>query len=293
MYQLHHVRVIDRLHDLQLTIFKPLILQHLLDRHLLVVLATPRLIHHAEGPVSDDAHRLVANLPRRPRRARVYHVSDLIRITIDSQRLVHLFPSPSSRQSLVRPLPRRPARVPFNLNVLISHSRHPSPSLAFLSLVASLAHRVSRRHARDRQRLDLLRLDRRHRRRVRPRVAFARASVASSRRFVDSFRVARRRFDAARLVARRASRRRASDVRRRRPSRVVAVCRAPSSRRFAPRGVEATRRSVWFVWSYPTVRVRLGSIRGRRRSSTPFHRARVADDHGDAAPADEVVRARG
>jgi hypothetical protein len=133
---------------------------------------------------------------------------------------------------------------------LISHSRHPSPSLAFLSLIASLAHRVSRRHARDRQRLDLLRLDRRHRRRLRPRVAFARASVASSRRFVDSFRVARRRFDAARLVARRASRRRASDVRRRRPSRVVAVCRAPSSRRFAPRVVDdATVRVVRVVVS--------------------------------------------
>jgi hypothetical protein len=134
---------------------------------------------------------------------------------------------------------------------LISHSRHPSPSLAFLSLIASLAHRVSRRHARDRQRLDLLRLDRRHRRRLRPRVAFARASVASSRRFVDSFRVARRRFDAARLVARRASRRRASDVRRRRPSRVVAVCRVfvVATIRTARRVDDATVRVVRVVVS--------------------------------------------
>jgi hypothetical protein len=130
-------------------------------------------------------------------------------------------------------------------------------------------------------------------------VAFARASPSparrSRRRVVSSIR------SASRVVAStpRASSRVSSRVVARRtfavasPSRVVAVCRAPSSRRFAPRVVGATRRSVWFVWSYPMVRVRLGSIRGRRRSSTPFHRARVADDHGDAAPADEVVRARG
>jgi hypothetical protein len=71
-------------------------------------------------------------------------------------------------------------------------------------------------------------------------VAFARPSVASSRRFVDSFRVARRHFDAARLVARRASRLASSRVgrspspsvaRRRRLSRaVVATIRAARRR---------------------------------------------------------------
>jgi hypothetical protein len=134
---------------------------------------------------------------------------------------------------------------------LISHSRHPSPSLAFLSLIASLAHRVSRRHARDRQRLDLLRLDRRHRRRLRPRVAFARASVASSRRFVDSFRVARRRFDAARLVAvaPRVVARRTFAVAS--PSRVVAVCRVfvVATIRAARRFDDATVRVVRVVVS--------------------------------------------
>jgi hypothetical protein len=133
---------------------------------------------------------------------------------------------------------------------LISHSRHPSPSLAFLSLIASLAHRVSRRHARDRQRLDLLRLDCRHRRRLRPRVGRVVASVASSRRFVDSFRVARRRFDAARLVAvapRVVARRTFAVAVRRASSPSVA---SSSSRRFAPRVVDdATVRVVRVVVS--------------------------------------------
>ena len=187
----------------------------------------------------------------------MYHVSDLIRITIDSQRLVHLFPSPSvpSVSRSRRPSPPRARPVQFKrLDFAFASSRrHRS---RFSRSRASLAHRVSRRHARDRQRLDLASPrsssspSRSPARRPRP-------ARRSRRRVVSSIRSASRVVAStlARLVARRASRRRASDVRRRRPSRVVAVCRAPSSRRFAPRVVEATRRSVWFVWSHPTVRV--------------------------------------
>jgi hypothetical protein len=129
-------------------------------------------------------------------------------------------------------------------------------------------------------------------------VAFARASPSparrSRRRVVSLIRSASRvvastprASSRSRLASSRVGRSPSPSVARRR--RLSRLRRRDDSRRAS----STTRRSVWFVWSSPTVRVRLGSIRGRRRSSTPLHRARVADDHGDAAPADEVVRARG
>ncbi len=61
--QRRHVDVVEHLHDLQLAVLEALVLQHLLDRHLLPGLLHRRLVHHAERAVADDP--LVEEGPRR------------------------------------------------------------------------------------------------------------------------------------------------------------------------------------------------------------------------------------
>mmetsp|Transcript_23798 Transcript_23798/g.42325 ORF Transcript_23798/g.42325 Transcript_23798/m.42325 type:complete len:216 (+) Transcript_23798:1038-1685(+) len=61
MLETHHVGVVHHLHDLQLPVLEPLILQHLFYRHRLVGLEAVGLEHDAEGAVTHHAVRGVVD----------------------------------------------------------------------------------------------------------------------------------------------------------------------------------------------------------------------------------------
>mmetsp|Transcript_34320 Transcript_34320/g.87763 ORF Transcript_34320/g.87763 Transcript_34320/m.87763 type:complete len:236 (+) Transcript_34320:740-1447(+) len=59
--QAHHVGVVHHLHDLELAVLEPLVLQHLLNRHHLVGLQAVGLEDHAKGAVPHHAVRRVVD----------------------------------------------------------------------------------------------------------------------------------------------------------------------------------------------------------------------------------------
>mmetsp|Transcript_6086 Transcript_6086/g.17155 ORF Transcript_6086/g.17155 Transcript_6086/m.17155 type:complete len:342 (+) Transcript_6086:192-1217(+) len=59
MLQLHHIGVTQLLHDLQLAVLVPLVLEHLLDGHGLPGLDHLSLVHDPEGPAAQHALRVV------------------------------------------------------------------------------------------------------------------------------------------------------------------------------------------------------------------------------------------
>ena len=83
--------MIHHLHDLQLAVLEPLVLQDFFDRDRITRLQLRGLEHHPERPVPHHANRLVRDLGRvgirHPRRHRV---PGFVRVPVYAQRFVHL-----------------------------------------------------------------------------------------------------------------------------------------------------------------------------------------------------------